>query len=142
MRPNSAGSLPTNLLGTADCRKSALQARISCFQDKLTLKWPLQFSRPWKRTHIWFCGWVVLKGGFLKKKKLTPYPRPSLIRGVPFPPQDSSLQLAGLVLCSPGPGCAGKAVKMSTNQSFREKQWALEGRCPVTKHTPFMECWS
>lgn len=57
-----------------------------------------------------------------------------------FPPPDSSLWLAGPSLCSHALD-AGKAVKMSTNQSFREKRWAWEGRHPVTKHTPFMECW-
>ena len=42
-RPNSAGRLFIDLLGTADSRERELQARLPfCFQDQLTLKWLLQ----------------------------------------------------------------------------------------------------
>jgi hypothetical protein len=79
-------------------------------------------------------------GSFLKGKMVSAAPAPGSLSGHPFP--TSSLQLE---VCRPEraawPVRAGKAVKMSTNQSSREKRWALEGHYPVTKHTPFMECW-
>lgn len=159
MRPNSAGSLLIDLLGTADQRdrgRESVTGRIPfCFQDELTLKWFLPsapcrqtrwlpqplLSRPWRGTRTWLCGWVILERRVPSKKQNRPPPPRHPLSRHPLPPTDSCLWHAGLVLCSSGPVCAGKAVKMSTNQSFGEKQWALEGRYPVTKHTPFMECW-
>lgn len=139
-------------------RERELQARLPfCFQDQLTLKWLLQspFYSHFFFSPQPFCpgpgieytyGFVVglfLEGRFLKKKKNDP---PTASPNQPsfeafFPPPDSRLWACrpeSLLLC---PGCAGKAVKMSDNQSFRERRWAWEGRRPVTKHTPFMECW-
>ena len=138
-------------------RERELQARLPfCFQDQLTLKWLLQspfyshfFFLPSlsvqaleSNTHmvLWLgCLW---KADSLKKKNDPPTASPNQPSFEAFfPPPDSRLWACrpeSLLLC---PGCAGKAVKMSDNQSFREKRWAWEGRRPVTKHTPFMECW-
>lgn len=86
--------------------------------------------------------WSLFREMDFFKRKLPPFPQSwVLCRDVLSPPPPSVAWFAGLMLCSPGPVYAGKAVKMSTHQSSVEKQWALEGHYPVTKHTPFMECW-
>lgn len=110
-------------------RERELEARIPfCFQDKLTLKWLLQFhfcrhscfpglSSPGPEIEYTY-GFVWLgrfwKADSLRKKNNWHLPlQPTLVLGILFPPPDTSVWLAGLILCSTGPVCAGKAVKMA-----------------------------
>lgn len=137
------------------CGGRELQARVpSVFKTSQPLRGPLVPLPLWHTRLLSWSPWQALelnihmalwRGFFWKadsfKEKIVPTSPPRLLSPLPLPPPLSSSWFAGLILCSAGPVCAGKAVKMSANQSFREKQWALEGHYPVTKHTPFMECW-
>lgn len=146
MRSNSVGRpLATAVVEGVPSQSRFLVLKISC---------PEQGPFACISTHIYFSGlffrgplessihmvwwwslferWIPLRENCLHSLSLGSLLRRSW-------PSPSGPWLAGLKLCSPGPVRARKAVKMSSDQSFPEKQWALEGHYPVTKHTPL---WS
>lgn len=156
MRLNSVGRLSaTALLEGRNPKPESLSVlKISCVQqgpfpcistDIYFLGF--LFRGPRSQIYIWHRGtafcfffferWISLRENCL----YSPSPGFCLFWDVFSHPLPQACGLQALMLCSPGSVCAGKAVKMNTNQSFPEKQWALEGHYPVTKHTPFMECW-